>query len=672
MMEKVMNMLFTRCPKSGRITGIKFIPKWYTWFLLPVVGFLATVWVLFRVIPKPSRLAYPCVRVALPISTSFLVMLTGLSMSAFSVTGLKRLVDRQKSYFPLLVLFLLTGVSGLMLFLSGSSTPAQAVYQTSQLVSNNPMGEAKGINPGRVVWVHDPDATNEFCTNSYNGDGVGDDNDDAWFLNKNTDQDVVDRMLSDALRTLTDTETDAEAWDLLFRYHNNRRGKGDVGYQPGEIVFFKINATSNWGMGEFWGNIDTEYRPTENEWYGMSETSPQIVMALLRQLVNTVGVAQEDIYIGDPMRHVYSHSYELWTSEFPNIHIMDHDHATMNRVVMTPSTKDTLFFSDRGTVLDEEMDFQYRIFHDCEYLFNLPMMKGHKNAGCTMFAKNHFGSHSRESAEHYHPSLLDPDGEQGTADDNFGYKHYRVLVDLMGYELFREKYVVMIMDALWSSGMELEQPCKWQMPPFNNDWSSSIFVSQDPVAIESVGFDFLHAEFTVERHPDLTFVQMEGTDDYLRQAASSDNWPEGIVYDPEKDGTPLPSLGVNEHWNNEIDKQYSRNLGSGEGIELVAVQTPTKVEDNDQSIADTWDLAAYPNPFNPSVNLQYYVKEAGTVSITIYNHLGQQVWQTELHRQPGTYTEHIDFSNTGMSSGTYLVRMQSVGQVLTQKICYLR
>jgi len=31
--------------------------------------------------------------------------------------------------------------------------------------------------------------------------------------------------------------------------------------------------------------------------------------------------------------------------------------------------------------------------------------------------------------------------------------------------------------------------------------------------------------------------------------------------------TPLP--GVHEHWNNPMDKQYSRNLGSGEGIELV-------------------------------------------------------------------------------------------------------
>jgi hypothetical protein len=31
----------------------------------------------------------------------------------------------------------------------------------------------------------------------------------------------------------------------------------------------------------------------------------------------------------------------------------------------------------------------------------------------------------------------------------------------------------------------------------------------------------------------------------------------------------LASLGVHEHWNNATDKQYTRNLGMGDGIELI-------------------------------------------------------------------------------------------------------
>jgi hypothetical protein len=34
---------------------------------------------------------------------------------------------------------------------------------------------------------------------------------------------------------------------------------------------------------------------------------------------------------------------------------------------------------------------------------------------------------------------------------------------------------------------------------------------------------------------------------------------------------PLKSLGVHEHWNNDSDRQYSRNLGGKDGIELVTL-----------------------------------------------------------------------------------------------------
>ncbi|MCB0748973.1 MAG: T9SS type A sorting domain-containing protein, partial [Ignavibacteriae bacterium] len=73
----------------------------------------------------------------------------------------------------------------------------------------------------------------------------------------------------------------------------------------------------------------------------------------------------------------------------------------------------------------------------------------------------------------------------------------------------------------------------------------------------------------------LETIQAEGVCDYLRQAADSSNWPEGIQYDSENDGTIIGSLGTHEHWNNEIDKKYSKNLGTGDGIELVKIDGVT-------------------------------------------------------------------------------------------------
>ena len=133
-------------------------------------------------------------------------------------------------------------------------------------------------------------------------------------------------------------------------------------------------------------------------------------------------------------------------------------------------------------------------------------------------------------------------------------------------------------EGLFGGGSsEIKGPVKYFMPPFNNDWSNSMFMSLDPVAIESVGYDFLRTEFDgVHKHDAVnneweSIPNVFGVDDYMHQAADRANWPEGIIYDPDNSGKPIPVLGVHEHWNNPIDKQYSRNLGTGKGIELVSI-----------------------------------------------------------------------------------------------------
>jgi hypothetical protein len=112
------------------------------------------------------------------------------------------------------------------------------------------------------------------------------------------------------------------------------------------------------------------------------------------------------------------------------------------------------------------------------------------------------------------------------------------------------------------------------MPPFNGNWPSSLFASQDPVAIDSVCYDFLLNEWpNVVNNGTATPGNglAGGAEDYLHEAALADHPASGTVYDPTKTGTPLTSLGVHEHWNNPTNKQYSRNLGNDQGIELVAL-----------------------------------------------------------------------------------------------------
>jgi hypothetical protein len=212
-------------------------------------------------------------RVAAPVASGFVLYLLGLlgSLYAFYKAKISFASGRKISGFIALGIFLTLGFWSLI----DSAREGLTASKNDQSV-NSPIGEATGIFPGRVVWVWNPEATNENCTLSYNGDGIGDANDDGWFLDKNNNQEVIDDMLSEVLRTLTSTESDFAAWDALFKYFNlEKHGVEERGYAAGEKIFIKTNATSSWGKGETWGNITSGNRKVEKcQWL---KTNPVFV-----------------------------------------------------------------------------------------------------------------------------------------------------------------------------------------------------------------------------------------------------------------------------------------------------------------------------------------------------------------------------------------------------------
>lgn len=79
----------------------------------------------------------------------------------------------------------------------------------------------------------------------------------------------------------------------------------------------------------------------------------------------------------------------------------------------------------------------------------------------------------------------------------------------------------------------------------------------------------------------------------------------------------------------------------------------------------------YPNPFNPATQIQFITSEFSMVNITVYNMAGKLVrtiWDSKT--TPGTYTIHFDAQ--GLSSGIYLIRLQTNETVLTQKITLIK
>jgi len=560
-----------------------------------IIGFLSTCWCLIRIIPKPSRASYPCMKAAAPMATSFIIYILGLFGVVLSFRFTKKHL-RNARFFLVGVCILFGIISLFTVFISQSDyifAQNRPVYTTQYHPPNKPIGEGKGINPGRVTWIYNPDATNENCTNT-----VG----DGYWESHNNDPEVIQEMVDEALLSLTGKPTVKKAWHAIFKYYNkeqlfknNMKSARSInnkylvkGYVPGEKIFIKINLTSAWP-----GNIlDDLTRNPETDFYGVSETSPYVVRAVLKQLIDDYGVPQDDITVGDPIRDIFQQYYELWSAAYPNVKYL----GIVEQLGRTGSVVDDepiVFYSDRGTVLRMTgwsgeiyedpvwSDCLYKNMVDAKYMINIPALKAHARAGITVTAKNHFGSHTRDDARHLHLGLVDPFQDVDPEVMRPLYGMYRVLVDILGHEHLGGKTILCIVDGLWGGSEATDPPCRFEMKPFYNDFTSSILMSQDPVALESVCFDILRTEFR-DDNPYGTWPNMPAVDDYLHQAASDKYWPEGIIYDPENDGSPIGSLGVHEHWDNEFTMRYSRNFdchmwqyyyyqhhNKSEGIELV-------------------------------------------------------------------------------------------------------
>ncbi len=201
--------------------------------LFLLTGLAALIWVLVRVLPKPSRAQYPCMQVATPLAGGFLVYIAGLAVTLFSFKKAGHYL-RKSHYIPAMILLLVGITAALFTTLNtGTESYAYSVMGDSLFVptepANSPMGTAKGIFPGRVTWMWDANATSWDGSSNY------------WWSDAYNNQATVDSMLSKSLLALTGEITDAGAWAALFKYFNEQHGRGSVGYTSGEKIAIKIN-----------------------------------------------------------------------------------------------------------------------------------------------------------------------------------------------------------------------------------------------------------------------------------------------------------------------------------------------------------------------------------------------------------------------------------------------
>lgn len=494
-------------------------------FLL-AAGLFALVWLLFRVIPKPSRITYPCVRSSAPLAMLFLAWAGGLFPAMLGI-GDKEPGKRRKRIIWGISMGAVIALS-IVFFGSYIPVPAGGVLfsgPATVLEEHGPLGIPRGIHPGRVVWAFDPQATR------------WDGNSQFWWTDEYTDRSVVERMLTQSLYALTGEEGVSQAWDSLFRYFNCKRHGEDTGYRRGEKIAVKINL-----------NNSRSHTDADNEVC----TSPQLLLALARSLVDGAGVAEEDLVFYDASRWVPDKIFIPFQEEFPNIRFVDVAGGEgREKAVADPEGE--VFYSG---VSIEEPDLLPTVVTRADYLLNVACLKKHTTTAVTFGAKNHFGSVYHQQSGQWTPRHLH--GPVNTRTNPMGSPN--PLVDLMAHPAVGEKTVLYLIDGIYGAlSMMNVPPARFDSVPFNGHWSSSILVSQDGVAIESVALDMLHREESLHPNPD----------NYLHEASQICNPPSGTQYDPAGKGSVSQSLGVHEHAINDFE--YSGNREAGRGIELITL-----------------------------------------------------------------------------------------------------
>jgi hypothetical protein len=418
---------------------------------------------------------------------------------------------------------------------------------------NSPIGAGKGIFPGRVVWVRDAGATT--------WDGVT----GHWWDDVNNNQKAVNGMASRLVRNLTGSKNDKQAWDALFRNFNETRKLGGSGYRPGERIAIKINGNQDrspeWGVAAPTTAVGPPagapggrpQRPPQN---GLP--SPHAVVSLVTELIEGAGVKGADIMIYDVTgirnigQPIYSRIRANSNKEFQAVKfLVGADYDLGGRMSPTVDTANPIHFA-KG---DLPEGFFPREVTEAKYMINMALLRPHGMAGVTLTGKNHFGSIHFPKDGGWSPRILHNSvlrtQEVGS---------YNALVDLMGHRQLGGKTMLYILDGLYTATDNEGSVFKWAS--FDDHWAASMVVSQDPVAIDSVGLDILRSE------PRATQVR-GSADNYLHEAAQAAKPPSGTVYNPDGSGK-LASLGVHEHWNNPTARKYSRNLGAKQGIELIA------------------------------------------------------------------------------------------------------
>jgi len=98
----------------------------------------------------------------------------------------------------------------------------------------------------------------------------------------------------------------------------------------------------------------------------------------------------------------------------------------------------------------------------------------------------------------------------------------------------------------------------------------------------------------------------------------------------------------------------------------------SKAIEVDFGTPDKFELAQnFPNPFNPETAIRFSLPVAGSVKLTVYNLLGQEVKSlVNEYKESGTHI--INFNASEFNNGVYIYKLEANGVTQTRKMTLIK
>jgi uncharacterized protein (DUF362 family) len=382
--------------------------------------------------------------------------------------------------------------------------------------------------------------------------------------------------------------------------------------KAGNKVGIKINLTGGSGNAN---NSKLNGVPiTESVW-----THPEVVRAV-GELVIDCGVSPDSIYIVEA----------LWdTSSFNDFGFLDVQQSLGAKMVNLNNKAPYSSFIDMN-VGDKKYFYNSfkvnQILNDIDVYISIPKLKHHYEAGVTCSIKNQIGmvpiqnyrlpeNQSFRSALHFEGGDIGVHLPHSVSDLNLARPVNLAVIDGIKNAHGGE--------GTWISTFQLAE-------------DNVLLAGKDPVATDSICAHLLG------------------------------NNPEAEKFD-------LPD-GVRQCLN-YLDLLHQRGVGTnqlseievvGDGADLITSVQPEKIKNKPTNIVL---YRNYPNPFNPSTTITFYLPEKESVNIKIYSMNGQEI-ETLVDSEIPAGLHELHWNANNLASGVYIYKMNAGSFTETKKMIY--